>query len=465
MRHFPVFVDLHHQRVVVVGGGDTAIAKLRLLLKTPAEIVVVAQTPAPLVRQWAAENKLTLLESAPQPHLLSGARLVYSATDNDAVDAQIAQWGKELGILTNWVDNLGSSDFITPAMVDRDPVVVAIGTEGTAPVLARQIKAEVENLLAPDLGILARLAAGFRTVAGRLRPGAPRRRFWSAFFADRGPAALRAGGEQRVRDTLWSLFREVERAEHQPGSVAFVGAGPGDPELLTLKARKLLHGADVVLHDRLVDPSILELARREAVLVEVGKTGYGPSWKQDDINALMIEHAGSGAQVVRLKSGDPAVFGRLDEETAALAEAQISFTVVAGITTASAAAASLGVSLTQRRRNSALSFLTGRDIDNFAEQDWVSLAKPGAVAAIYMGSRAAEFLRGRLLMHGADPATPVTVMENVSRANQQTIAATLMQLPEAISSANLSGPAIVMFGLAPAAAQAELGAQTLQTGT
>ena len=180
-----------------------------------------------------------------------------------------------------------------------------------------------------------------------------------------------------------------------------VGAGPGDPELLTLKARRLLHEADVVIHDRLVPEAILELARREATIVEVGKNAYGPSWKQADINALMVRHAQAGATVVRLKGGDPAVFGRLDEEIEALEAAGIAYGVVPGVTSASAAAAAIGQSLTKRGRNSSFRVLTGHDVDGFAEHDWRELAKPGATAAIYMGVKAATFLRGRLLMHGA----------------------------------------------------------------
>ena len=231
-----------------------------------------------------------------------------------------------------------------------------------------------------------------------------------------------------------------------------VGTGPGDPELLTLKARRLLHEADVVIHDRLVPAAVLELARREATIVETGKTAYGPSWKQDDINALMVRHARAGATVVRLKGGDPAIFGRLDDEIEALEAAGIGFAVVPGVTSASAAAAAIGQSLTRRGRNSSFRVLTGHDVDGFAEHDWRELARPGATAAVYMGVKAATFLRGRLLMHGAAATTPVTAVENVSRPGQRVIATTLIDLPRAFDEAAPEGPVIILYGLEPRAA-------------
>jgi len=231
--------------------------------------------------------------------------------------------------------------------------------------------------------------------------------------------------------------------------VALISAGPGDPELLTLKARKALHEADVVIHDRLVSPEILELARREAIVIEVGKTPFGPAWKQSDIDALIVEHAAGGAHVARLKSGDPVVFGRLDEEMDALDAAGIPFTIVPGITAASAAAATIGASWTKRGRNASFRLLTGHDVAGFAEQDWRGLAQPGQAAAIYMGVRAARFLAGRLLMHGAAADTPVTAIENVSRADQKIVATTLARLPDTLAEAGITGPAILFLGLSP----------------
>ena len=240
------------------------------------------------------------------------------------------------------------------------------------------------------------------------------------------------------------------------GAVCLVGAGPGDPELLTLRALRALEEADVVIHDRLAGSGIVALARPGAEVIEAGKEGFGPSWSQDDINTLMVTRARAGLKVVRLKAGDPVIFGRLDEEIEALDAAGIDWQVVPGITAASAAVAAIGQSLTRRGRNSAVQFLTGHDMRGFADQDWRKLARPGAVAAIYMGKRAARFLQGRLMMHGADPATPVTVVENASRADERRIPATLAGLSDTLAAADLSGPAILLLGLAPRDADAAL---------
>lgn len=296
MRHFPVFLDLAGRRVVVSGAGEVAIAKLRLLLKTEARIVVFGTDAGPQIRRWVGEGRLDLVERPLREGDADGAALVYAADADPVEDARVAAIGRAAGALVNIVDDL-SSDFITPAIVDRDPVTVAIGTEGAAPVLARWVKARVEEILPVSLGRLTRIGQSFRSRVEALDSKA-RRLFWSRFYFETGPHAF-AKGEAEARAELERLF--AEGAETRRGFVHLVGAGPGDPELLTLKARRLLHEADVVIHDRLVPQAILELARREALIIETGKKGYGPSWKQEDINALMIAHAEAGDTVVRLK--------------------------------------------------------------------------------------------------------------------------------------------------------------------
>ena len=450
MRYYPIFLDTAARTVVFSGAGEHAAAKIALLLKTEARIVVCGEAPCERVLDWAAGDHIVLHARALQPCDVMGASLVYGANDDPELDARAQEIGRRAGALTNIVDNLDASEFLTPALVDRDPVVVAIGTEGTAPVLARSIKRDVEAMLPATTGRLARIANAFRPRAFRLGSTERRRLFWARWFGGEGAAALAEGTAEARLETL---FHEVKTETARPGHVALVGAGPGDPELLTRRAARALHEADVVIHDRLVTPEILELARREATMIDVGKTGFGPSWKQGDIDALMIEHAREGAQVVRLKSGDPSVFGRLDEETAALDAAGIAWSVVPGITAASAAAADIGVSLTRRGRNSALTVLTGHDVDGFAEQDWRRMAQPGQAAAIYMGKRASTFLRGRLLMFGAAPDTPVTVVFKASRGDRTIVGTTLLGLPEAVEG---DGPAVILFGLAPRAAEAHV---------
>lgn len=452
MDHFPIFVALKGRKVLLSGGGDAAIAKLRLLLKTTADLHVFAKAPASEIAAWADAGRLTLHRRALHDQDGAGAALIYAADEDAALDARTAGIARRAGVMLNIVDNLEDSGFITPAIVDRDPVTIAIGTEGAAPVLARAIKADLEEKLPASLGLLARLGKGFRSAADALPFGRARRDFWREYYFRSGPAAQDKGDEAigaALQDTLARHLARSARAAH----VYFIGAGPGDPDLLTLKARKLIDEADVILHDALVTPEILELARREATVIHVGKEGFGPSMPQDEINALIAEHARDGAQVVRLKSGDPTVFGRLDEEIETCEAHALPFTIVPGITSASAAVAAIGQSFTRRSRNGSVRFLTGHDMKGFADHDWAALAQPGAVAAVYMGKKAARFVQGRLLMHGADRLTPVTLIENASRADQRIIPATLETLADV---AAVSGPAVIFIGLAPRDAQTTL---------
>ena len=456
MQHFPVFLAVAGRLIVVSGGGETALAKLRLLLKTEAHLTVFAATPGADVERLAAGGQIKLFRRPFGPGDALCAVLFYAANDDAAEDRRVATLARADGALVNIVDNLADSAFITPAIVDRDPVVIAIGTEGAAPVLARAIKAELEERLPVQLGLLARLGKAFRHAADALPMGRKRREFWGDYYFKSGSQALETAGETGVQSVLEALLAQHLTAAPKQGHVDLVGAGPGDPELLTLKARKALDAADVVIYDRLVTPEILELARREAVLIDAGKEGFGSSMAQDDINALIVEHARKGALVVRLKSGDPTVFGRVDEEINAIIAAGISYRIIPGITAASAAVAAIGQSLSQRGRNSAVTYLTGHDTNGFAEHDWRTLARPGEVAAIYMCKRTARFVQGRLLMHGADPLTPVTVIENASRPDQRILSCTLADLEPTLSRAALTGPALTLYGLAPRLALAAI---------
>lgn len=446
MKHFPIFIALSGHRVVVSGGGEAALAKLRLLLKTQADITVVSASAAPEILTWADQGRLTLTPRALQSGDAMGARLFYAANEDDAEDARVADLANADGALVNIVDNLADSHFITPAIVDRDPVVVAIGTEGAAPVLARAIKRDLEESLSPKLGLMARVGKTFRASVEALPFGVKRREFWADYYA------RERGTETEAQTALETLLKSHLKAQTKEGRVDLVGAGPGDPELLTLKARKALDEADVVIYDRLIAPEILELARREAVMLSAGKEGFGLSVTQETINEMTVSHARTGAHVVRLKSGDPTIFGRLDEEIDACEAAGVAWNIVPGITSASAAVATLGQSFTKRGRNSGVRFITGYDTKGFADHDWAALARTGEVAAIYMGKKSARFIQGRLLMHGADPLTQVTVIENASRPEQRIIATTLGELEPTLTQANLTGPALVFLGLAPRAA-------------
>lgn len=448
MKHFPLFMAVDGRRVIVSGAGETAAAKLRLLLKTSANIAVYGADVCEDVQRWADEGRIFLTPRAIAYGEALCAAFVYCANDDLEEDQRVAMIARACAAPFNIVDNLQESQFITPAIVDRDPVTVAIATEGAAPVLARQIKAHIEEQLPQSMGVLARIGQAFRPKADALPMGRIRRDFWTRYYNDVGSRALEQG-EDAVEQALEGLLAEFLGKTARKGRVFLIGSGPGDPELLTLKARRLIHEADVVVYDRLVNPNILELARREATLIEVGKTPYGEAWKQQEINALLVQHGLKGDYVARLKSGDPSIFGRLDEEMDALDAVGVEFEIIPGVTSATSAAAAVKASLTKRNRNSAVTFLTGHDVAGFADHDWRGLARPGATAAIYMGMRAARFVQGRLLLHGAKADTPITIVENASRMDQKVASGTLQELPDVIANNDLHGPAIIFLGFSP----------------
>lgn len=322
MRFFPLFVDLQGHAVVVSGAGTHAAAKIRLLLKTPADIRVFGIAPCEAVRRWHEEGRLQLAERQLQWDDVAGARLVYGANGDPALDAAAVELGRWAGALTNIVDDLEGSDFLTPAIVDRDPVTVAIGTEGTAPVLARKIKADVEEMLPADTGRLARIARSFRPAVARLRDSGARRGLWKRFFFEDGPAAFAAGGAAAAVGRLHELLSGAAAAGQEPGHVTFMAAGQGDPELLTLKARKTLQHAGMVFHDRAVPAALLELARREAAFAE----------RRPGSHTQIAQAAARGEDVLCLVAATAADVKTLRHEIAVLDAAGIAWEILPGVT-------------------------------------------------------------------------------------------------------------------------------------
>jgi uroporphyrin-III C-methyltransferase/precorrin-2 dehydrogenase/sirohydrochlorin ferrochelatase len=453
MRYFPLFLDLDNRKAVVVGGGEEALRKVRLLLKTRAAINVVAPALHDELSSYLKDGRITWLGKAFVPDLLDEAALVYSA--DDELHAKVSAAARDRGVPVNAVDDAALSTFITPSIVDRDPVVVAIGTEGTSPVLGMGLRSRIEALLPQALGSLAVAANHLRqSVAERVPHGNRRRSFWQRFFFGSIRESFLAGD-------IRSYTRELEAAlidDSSPsiGRVSLVGAGPGDPELLTLKAQRKLQEADVIVHDRLIGPGILELARRDAVRIPVGKTPFAPSPRQSEINAILIREAKAGRHVVRLKGGDPYVFGRGGEEQAALAAQGVPVDVVPGITAALGCAASIGLPLTQRGQNRSFTLLTGASEDGLAQHDWAHLAKPGQAFAIYMGVNAAGDISAQLLDAGIDHRTPVTVVENGTLANERAMMCSIGSLWETLALNGVEGPAIIYVGLKPAQTSADI---------
>lgn len=442
MRYLPIQFDLRGKTIVVFGGGRAAEAKLRTLIRSEATIIVITTNANDEIARWAEEDRLTLLPMDPDISHLAHAGLCYAATDNDELNAVIADWSRQKNIPVNAADQTEACEFLTPALVDRSPVSVAIGTEGTSPGLARAIKSDLEARLPSDLGETAQM---IKTLRDDLKAVEPDIAVRQAIWADVLGAGLNDFTSLDA-ESVEKRYQKARSSRSSQGHVHIVGAGPGNPDLLTMGALRVMHSADVVVYDRLVSDDVLALCRREAEFIYVGKVPGGASTRQDEINRIMVEKAGEGHIVVRLKSGDPLIFGRAEEEFAALEEADIDFTIHPGITSATAAAASLRHSLTVRGENTAATLVTGHDENGFAELDWTALAKPNARASIYMGLRAARFIQGRLLLHGADPQTPVAIVENASRPDETRVSTRLATLPDDLAAAAIKGPALLMLG-------------------
>jgi uroporphyrin-III C-methyltransferase / precorrin-2 dehydrogenase / sirohydrochlorin ferrochelatase len=447
VNYFPVFFDLAGQRVLIVGGGEVALRKVSLLERTGALITVVAPQIAPELMERAAAGGLTLAVREFAPDDLDGARLVIVATSRRAVNRWIAKLSESRNIPVNVVDDREASRFIVPAIIDRDPVLVAVSTGGASPVLARRLRERLEALIPKRIGELAAWLNALRGAARqKLRDTDERRRFFEEVVD--GPAARRfiEGDNQGAQRIAQQLLARTSTAPRAAGEVTLVGAGPGDPELLTLKALRTLQDADVILYDRLVSDAVLDMARRDALRICVGKSAGKVGSTQEDINALLIEHAKQGRRVVRLKGGDPFVFGRGGEELQALAAAHISFSVVPGITAALGAAAYAGIPLTHRDYAHAVTFVTGHAPGDGQEPDWRALAMPGVTAVFYMGLARLDHIVQRLLNHGAAAARPAAIITQGTAANQRVVIATLATISAAASDAKLESPALLIVG-------------------
>lgn len=451
--YFPVFFDLDGQKVLVVGGGEVALRKVTLLERTGAAITLVAPHIHPELTARAAAGLMQVSVREFEPDDLNGARLVIVATSRRAVNRFIATLSEARGIPVNVVDDREASRFIVPAIIDRDPVLVAISTGGTSPVLARRLRERLEALIPARIGELANWLRALRGAARqKLRDTDERRRFFETVVD--GPAARRfiegdSHGAERLAQQLLASTSSGPRAA---GEVTLVGAGPGDPELLTLKALRALQDADVILYDRLVPAAVLDLARRDATRICVGKAAGSIGSTQAEINALLIEQAGQGRRVVRLKGGDPFVFGRGGEELEALAAAQIPFSVIPGITAALGVAAYAGIPLTHRDHAHSVTFVTGHaDRDGRAERagrepDWRALSAPGATAVFYMGLARLDHIVAKLMEHGAPGSRPAAVVAQATTADQRVITATLATIQGASADAGLAAPALLIVG-------------------
>ncbi|MCU0830870.1 MAG: siroheme synthase CysG [Rhizobiaceae bacterium] len=449
---FPLFMRTSGRVALVVGNGAEAVNKARLLLASDVAIRLVADAPEGDLAALVAANAGRFTHVADRFHSahLDGIAFAYAASGEEAADIAVVAAARAAGVPVNAVDRPELCDFYTPALVNRAPVAVAIGTEGAGPVLGQTIRAEIERMLAPNLGRLADMARLYRKAAEALVPrGEPRRRFWRAFFSGEVAADVARGELPLARRAATRLLKTHETRR---GHVALVGAGPGAADLLTLRAQRLLLEADVIVHDALVGGDVIALGRRDAERIAVGKRKGAHSASQDEINAILVRLGREGKRVVRLKGGDPMTFGRAFEELEALRGAGISFEIVPGVTSASAAAADMALPMTLRGVASSIVFTTGHDLKGGAIPDWAGLALKGATVGLYMGRSVATTVAERLIGLGLSPKTPVAIIENASLIRRRILSGTLGQLSVSSALDGLDGPTLVFIGKACAKA-------------
>jgi uroporphyrin-III C-methyltransferase/precorrin-2 dehydrogenase/sirohydrochlorin ferrochelatase len=450
LARLPVFFALDNKRAVVAGGSAAAAWKAELLSAAGARVEVYATEPSEellLVAGDPPRGEVFVQRRAWTPDDLTGAAIAIGAFDDDEAAYVFAKAARAAGVPVNVIDKPAFCDFSFGAIVNRSPLVIGVSTDGAAPVFAQAIRAKLEALLPKGFGAWAAAAAKWRTaVKATDLPFSGRRKFWQLFTAH----AIANPDREPHQDDFDRFVADVKGlgAEVENGTVTLVGAGPGDAELLTLRAVRALQSADVILFDDLVSREVLDFARREARKMLVGKTGFGPSCKQDDINTLMVGLAKQGKRVVRLKGGDPLVFGRAGEEIEACRAAKIPVDVVPGISAAQGAAAKLGLPLTDRKHARRLQFVTGHAKNGELPEDidWRSLADPAATTAIYMPTRTLAALVTKATAEGLDPRTPALAIARATRPDQAVVSAPIGELAERIAQAALPGPVLVMLG-------------------
>lgn len=455
---FPAFLDLRGRPVVVVGGGAVARRKVEALLHAGAEVRVGAPHLTPELADWVAAGRIRHLPGEFEPAWLDEAWFAVAATDDPEVNKRVAEAGEARRLWVNAVDDIAHSSAQLPARIERGPLQIAISSGGGAPMLARHLRERWEAELDPAFGPLAALLLRHRArIRDALSDLAARRRWFAQLLVGEVLRALRNGhaadAERALFDALAAAQVQTDARPAGLGRVTLVGAGPGDASLLTLRGLRALNEADVILHDRLVAPDVLELARRDAERIEVAKEAGHHRTTQAQIHALMLEHARAGRHVVRLKGGDGFVFGRGGEELEFLRAHGIAYDVVPGITAALACAAYAGVPLTHRDLAQSVVLATAHQRDEHDTLDWRTLAQPQRTLALYMGVAGLARIRDRLLAHGRDADTPFALVENGGRAEQRVIVGKLAELPERANAHGARSPSLLLVGETAALAE------------
>ncbi len=448
MQHLPLFADIRDRDCLIVGGGRMAERRVALLGRAGANITVIAVKPSGGIERLADEKAIGLLRRPFASEPLDRYWLIVAATDDRELNAEVAAAAKGAKRLCNVVDDAELSTFIMPAIVDHDPVTIAVSSGGKSPVLARWVKGVIETTLPVRLGELASLAGRWRERVKQALPDLDRRRrFWHAMLEGEVARHMLAGRGERSEAALGkalSAWRDGEAATQTPGEAWLVGAGPGSPDLITLRGRQLLAHADVVLYDRLVSDRILEYARREGELICVGKSPRSPSITQAQVNSLLVRLVASGKRVCRLKGGDPMIFGRGGEEMQALAEAGLPFQVVPGVSAVEGCAAYAGIPLTLRGVSRAVLITTGHSDDGNASD--LASFRPGQTLALYMGVAQLAAIGAALIDNGHDPETPAAIIENGTMDEQRVVRTTLGRLGEVREKLGVAAPALLIVG-------------------
>jgi len=434
--------------VLVDGGGTVAARRVERALSAGAQVRLFDPDPGEECLMLEGDARLALHRRLPEAGDYRGCVIAWGASEDPERDARLVALGRAAGALVNVADVTEECDFITPSVVDRSPVVVAVSSAGAAPVIARIMRARIEAMLPQSFGRLAEFMGRLRERAtARIASARKRRHFWER--AIDGPAGdLFLAGRPEEAEAVFERELEAAAAEHPSagGEVYLVGAGPGDPDLLTFRALRLMQRADVVLYDRLVGDGVLSLVRRDAERIYVGKLPNQHTMAQEDITALMVRHARAGRRVLRLKGGDPFIFGRGGEEIDTLAAEGIPFQVVPGITAAAGCGAYAGIPLTHRDHAQACVFLTAHGRDGALDIDWEMLLRPAQTVAVYMGLSNLGLLTGQAIARGADPDTPAAVIEKGTRPDQRVITGRLADLAAKAEAADVTGPAMIIIG-------------------
>nr|WP_320166572.1 siroheme synthase CysG [uncultured Methylophaga sp.] len=446
MDYLPIFLDLKQQTCLVVGGGSVATRKTKLLLKAQAKVTIVSPELTDALNVLVQQGEVSWTRSLFTPAHISDQRLVIAATDDEKVNQSVHEVAQKKNILTNLTDNPDESDFIFASVLDRSPIIVAVSSGGESPVLARNLRARLETLIPPGYSKLGELMGKYRYAVkqkfGELRQ---RRQFWDNVLS--GPVADHVlAGREAVAEQILQQQLADEAKTIDTGEVFLVGAGPGDPELLTFKALRLMQQADIVFYDRLVSKEILALVRKEAELLYVGKQRAWHAVRQEEINNLLLKHAQQGKRVLRLKGGDPFIFGRGGEEIDTLAEHNIPFQVVPGITAASGCASYAGIPLTHRDYAQSCIFVTGQLKEGELNLNWPVLVKPRQTVVVYMGLAGLPQLSQQLQQHGMPADMPAALVQQGTTENQKVWLSTIAELPRLAEREKPIAPTLLIIG-------------------